>query len=59
MHSLQACLFTYINVPAFCIYAQHGEDATKMGDLEPCIKLVMEMTLLIVDNHGKIIELCF
>ena len=29
MHSLQACLFKYITVSAFHIYALHGEDATK------------------------------
>ena len=29
MHGLQACLFKYIIVAAFCIYAQHGEDAAK------------------------------
>ena len=29
MHSLQACLFKYITVSAFCIYALHGEDAAK------------------------------
>ena len=27
MHGLQACLFKYITVAAFCIYTQHGEDA--------------------------------
>ena len=29
MHGLQACLFKYIIVAAFGIYAQCGEDATK------------------------------
>ena len=29
MHGLQACLFKCITVAAFCIYAQHGEDAAK------------------------------
>ena len=29
MHSLQACLFKYITVSAFHIYALHGEDAAK------------------------------
>ena len=30
MHDgLQVCLFKYITVAAFCIYAQHGEDAAK------------------------------
>ena len=30
MHGLQACLFEYITIAAFHIYAQHGEDAVKM-----------------------------
>ena len=34
MHSLQACLFKYITVAAFRIYALRGEDATKRGGLE-------------------------
>ena len=29
MHGLQACLFKYITVAAFYIYAQRGEDVTK------------------------------
>ena len=29
MHGLQSCLFKYITVAAFSIYAQHGEEATK------------------------------
>ena len=29
MHGLLACLFKYITVAAFCIYAQRGEDAPK------------------------------
>ena len=31
MHGLQACLFKYITVAAFRIYAEHGEDASKSG----------------------------
>ena len=31
MHGLQTCLFRYITVAAFPIYAQHGEDAAKRG----------------------------
>ena len=38
MHGLQACLFKYITVAAFRIYAQRGEDATKRGGWRPCIK---------------------
>ena len=29
MHGIQACLFKYITVAAFTIYAQRGEDAAK------------------------------
>ena len=29
MHGLQTCLFRYITVAAFSIYAQHGKDASK------------------------------
>ena len=45
-------------VAAFRIYAQRGEDVAKSGGRRPCIK-VMEITLLIMENHGKIMELCF
>ena len=38
MRSLQACLFKYITVAAFRIYAQRGEDAAKRGCWKPCIK---------------------
>ena len=31
MHGLQACLFKYITVTAFHVYAQRGEDAAKRG----------------------------
>ena len=31
MHGLQACLFRYITVAAFQIYAKCGEDAAKRG----------------------------
>ena len=49
MHGLQACLFKYIAVAAFCIYAQRGEDGAKSHAL-----IVMVITLLIMENHGKI-----
>ena len=52
MHGLQACLFKCITVAAIRIYAQHGEDANKRGGWRPCIK-VMEITFLIMENHGK------
>ena len=59
MYGLQACLIKYITVTAFHIYSQRGEDDAKRGDWRPCIKIVMEITLLIVENHGKTMELCF
>ena len=59
MHGLHACLFKYNTVDAFCIYAQHGGIAAKRVGWRPCIKIVMEITLLIMANHGKIMELCF
>ena len=56
MHGLHACLFKYNTVDAFCIYARHGADAAKRGGWRPCIKMVMEITLLIMEkswkNHG-------
>ena len=58
MHGLQACLLKCITVAEFHIYAQCGEDVTKSGGWRPCIK-VMEITLLIMENHEKIMELCF
>ena len=45
-------------VAAFRIFAQHGEDAAERGGWRPCI-IVMEVTLLIMENHGQIMELCF
>ena len=38
MQSLQACLFKYITVTAFCIYTQRGEAAANLVGLRPCIK---------------------
>ena len=50
MHGLQACLFKYITVATFRIYAYRVEDATKreIGGFA----LVMEITLL----NWKIME---
>ena len=63
MNGLQACLFKYISVAAFFIYTQRGEEMKmllKLWWLEAIhFKIVMEIKLLIVENHGKIIELCF
>ena len=36
MLGLQACLFKYISVAAFRIYAQRCEDAAKRGGWRPC-----------------------
>ena len=44
MHFLQACLFNYITVAAFSIYAQHGEDVAKRVGWRRCIKYLL-------DNH--------
>ena len=52
MHGLQACLFKYIAVAAFHIYAQRGEDVAKRGGWRPCIKWY-------IFDHVKIMELCF
>ena len=38
MHGLQACLFKYITVSTFRIYAQRGEDVAKRGRWMLCIK---------------------
>ena len=38
MHGPEACIFKYIIVAAFRIYAQHGEDVAKRGGWKPCIK---------------------
>ena len=38
MHGLQSCLFTYITIVAFPIYAKCGEDGAKKGGWRLCIK---------------------
>ena len=53
MHTLQACL--YITVSAFCVYALRGEDDGKRAGWRH--KIVMEIALLIIETHGKIMEL--
>ena len=45
MHSLHACLFKYITVFAFRIYALHGEDVAQRGGLRLCI----------LNSHGNYI----
>ena len=47
-----------MTVAEFHIYAQCVEDVAKSGGWRPCIK-VMEITLLIMEKHGKIMEFCF
>ena len=58
MHGLQACLFKYVSFAAFRIYLSVVKMPLKDGVGEHALK-VMEITLLIMENHGKIIELCF
>ena len=55
MHGLQACLYKYITVTAFRIYALCGEDATK-GEVRGC---TLDSHGNYIFVHGKIIELCF
>ena len=38
MHGLQACLFKYITLAAFLIYADRGEGVAKREGWKPCIK---------------------
>ena len=52
MHGLQACLFKYITVAAFCIYAQFGEDAPKRVGWRPTYQALNSHGNYIVD-HGK------
>ena len=51
MHGLQACLFKYITVAAFRIYLSLVKMPLK-GRLEAMHSIVMEITLLIMQNHG-------
>ena len=52
MHGLQSCLFKYITVAAFRIYALHGEDVDKrMHELNSHGNYIVD--------HGKTMELCF
>ena len=58
MHGLQTCLFKYITAAAFPIYAQLVKMPLK-GEVEGHPKKVMEITLLIMENHSNIMEFCF
>ena len=44
-------VYKHAVISASRIYVQRGEDAAKR-------EIVMEFTLLIIENHGKIMELC-
>ena len=58
MHGLQACVFEYIAVAAFRIYLSMVKMPLK-GEIGGHALKVMEITLLTMENHGKIMELCF
>ena len=49
-------VYKHAVVAAFCIYAQHGEDAAKRGGWKLCI--INSHGNYIVDR-GKIMEFCF
>ena len=51
MHGLQACLFKYITVAAFCIYLSVVKMLLK-GEVGGHALNIMEITLLIMENHG-------
>ena len=59
MHSLQTCLFEYITVAAFGIYALRGGDAAKR-EVGGC---VLDSHGNFIADHGKnmkkIVNLCF
>ena len=47
MHGIQACLFKYIHHCCCIPYlSQRGEDGAERGSWMPCIKIVMEITLM-------------
>ena len=58
MHGLQTCIFKYITVAAFRIYAQLVKMPLK-EEVEGHPKIIMEITLLIMENHRKTMEFCF
>ena len=58
MHGLQACLFKYISVAAFSVYLSVVKMLLK-GEIGGHVLKFMEITLLIMENHGKTMELCF
>ena len=58
VHGLKACFFKYITVGAFRVYAEVVKVPLK-GMLEAVHLIVMEITLLIMENQRKIMKLCF
>ena len=58
MDGLQACIFKYITVAAFMLSVVKIPLKGRL-DAMHYILIVMEITLLIVKNHGKFMELCF
>ena len=58
MHCLQACLFKYITVAVLCIYLSVVKMPLKEEVGDHAIKS-HEITLLIMENHEKLMELCF
>ena len=58
MHVLQACLFKYITVAAFCIYAPHVTMLLK-GEVASHALNSHGNYIVDLENHGKIMELCF
>ena len=58
MHGLQACSFKYITVAAFHIYASLVKMSLN-GEVGGHALNSQGITLLLMENHGKIMELCF
>ena len=52
-------VYRHAVVAAFRIYAQRGEVAAKRRGWSLKHLIVMKITLLMMENHGKIMELCF
>ena len=55
MHGLQACLFKYITVAAFCVYLS----VVKMPLKGEAGGLALKSHANFIFDHGKIMELCF
>ena len=59
MHGLEACVFKYIAVAAFMLSMVKMLLKGEVGCHALYILIVMEITLFIIKNHGKIMKLCF